>query len=56
MDEARLLNRLTLDQTMLGHLLHECDNGYEEERERHRTALAALEAFLSAYQPPRRAS
>jgi hypothetical protein len=56
MDEARLLNRLTLDQTMLGHLLHECDNGYEEERERHRTALAALEAFLSAYQPPRRES
>jgi hypothetical protein len=48
LDAPRLLDRLTLDLTALQHLLHECDNEYERERERHRTALDALTTFLQA--------
>jgi hypothetical protein len=47
-DGPALLNRLTLDLTALGHLLHECDNDYEREKERHRTALNALTQIMQA--------
>lgn len=46
LDAPRLMDRLTLDLTALQHLLHECDNEYEREQERHRTALAALTEVL----------
>lgn len=45
-DKAQLLNRITLDLTALGHVMHQCDNEYEDERDRHRTAVAALKLFL----------
>jgi hypothetical protein len=48
LDAPRLMDRLTLDLTALQHLLHECDNEYEREKERHRVALEALTTVLNA--------
>jgi hypothetical protein len=48
LDASRLLNQLTADLTSLRHLLHACDNEYEEEKKRQRRALALLtELFKS---------
>ncbi len=49
MDKPRLLNRITLELTELGHLLHQCDNEYEAERDRHREALKALATVLKEH-------
>jgi hypothetical protein len=48
LDQHDILGRLTLDLTALRHLLHDCDNEYEQEKKRHKEALEALAKFLQA--------
>jgi hypothetical protein len=55
-DAPRLLDRLTIDLTILGHLLHQCDNDYEQEKQRHRNALDALKKFLEERRQKRASS